>query len=133
MDPNVLVSAWIPPHGFPRRILDAADEERFETVVSEKLLGELSDVLMRRYGPPDPAEVTSGARAGWASASRWRTTPSASCPTTPRTTTWWRCRASGADYLVSGDLHLVGTSLGEGAVPVLTPRQFSELLESGSR
>lgn len=61
LDPNVLVSAWVSPHGFPRRILDAADAELFEMVVSERLLGELSDVLsrerLRRYGPIERAEA----------------------------------------------------------------------------
>ncbi len=42
-------------------------------------------------------------------------------------------QASGADYLVSGDPHLVRASLGKGGAAVLTPRQFSELLESGDR
>ena len=61
VDPNVLVSAWISPHGFPRRILDAADAGDFEMVVSQQLLAELADVLsrerMRRYGPIELAQA----------------------------------------------------------------------------
>lgn len=40
-------------------------------------------------------------------------------------------RASGADYLVSGGPHL-DRAKGNLPVTVLTPRQFSELLESES-
>ncbi|MBA2345547.1 MAG: putative toxin-antitoxin system toxin component, PIN family [Rubrobacter sp.] len=47
VDPNVLVSARISNQGYPARIARAADAERFELIVSERLLGELEDVLMR--------------------------------------------------------------------------------------
>lgn len=141
VDPNVLVSAWISPYGFPRRILDAADEERFETVVSEKLLGELSDVLMRRrirrrmrrYGPPDLAEahVRRAGRVGVRV--EVEDDPERIVPDDPKddylvALSRLRCRLPGLGRPASG-----GTSPGEGAVPVLAPRQFSELLKSGSR
>ena len=37
-------------------------------------------------------------------------------------------RATGADYLISGDRHLL--ALADPVAPVLTPRQFCELLGS---
>ena len=141
VDPNVLVSAWVSPHGFPRRILDAADEGRFEMVVSQKLLGELSDVLsrqrMRRYGPPDLAEahVRRAERAGtWVEVDE---EPERLVPEDPKDDYLVALAlASDADYIVSGDPHLVspsaGTSLDQVTARVLTPRQFSELLESGN-
>lgn len=54
VDPNVLVSALISPNGVPARILTASEEGRFRLVVSERLVVELRDVLVRpkfhRYG-----------------------------------------------------------------------------------
>lgn len=138
VDPNVLVSAWISPHGFPRRILDAADAARFEMVVSQQLLAELADVLsrerLRRYGPLERAQahVRRAMRAGVHV--EVEGDPERIVPEDPKDDYLVAlARASSADYLVSGDPHLAGTSLGEGTVPVLTPRQFSELLESSGR
>lgn len=47
VDPNVLISSRISDLGHPTRITRAADEGRFELVLSDRLLGELSEVLMR--------------------------------------------------------------------------------------
>ena len=47
LDPNVLISALISPQGPSAEVLDAWVRERFELVVSEKLLAELDDVLDR--------------------------------------------------------------------------------------
>lgn len=134
VDPNVLVSVWISPHGFPRRILDAADAGRFEMVVSRRLLEELSDVLMRerlrRYGPIERARahIRRARRAGIHVEVEGE--PERLVPGAPKDDYLVAlARASGADYLVSGDPHLAQTPPGEEAVPVLTPRQFSELLE----
>lgn len=138
LDPNVLVSAWVSPHGFPRRILDAADAELFEMVVSERLLGELSDVLsrerLRRYGPIERAEahVRRATRIGLHV--EVESEPDRVVPEDPKDDYLVALAlASGADCLVSGDPHLLGAFLDEVAVRVLTPRQFSEQLESPER
>jgi predicted nucleic acid-binding protein len=47
VDPNVFISAQISSLGHPARIARAVDEGIFELVVSERLLSELHDVLMR--------------------------------------------------------------------------------------
>ena len=47
VDPNVFISAQISSLGHPARIAQAADKGIFELVVSERLLSELHDVLMR--------------------------------------------------------------------------------------
>jgi putative PIN family toxin of toxin-antitoxin system len=47
VDPTVFISAQISSLGHPARIAQAADKGIFELVVSERLLSELHDVLMR--------------------------------------------------------------------------------------
>jgi putative PIN family toxin of toxin-antitoxin system len=138
IDPNVLVSAWISPHGFPRRILDSADAGSFEMVVSQRLLAELASVLsrerLRRYGPIERAQahVRRAMRVGVHVEIEGE--PERVVPDDPKDDYLVAlARVSGADYLVSGDPHLLEAALGESAVPVLTPRQFNELLESGDR
>ena len=60
VDPNVLISSRISDLGHPARITRAADEGRFEMVLSDRLLGELSEVLMRprfrRYATEEEGE-----------------------------------------------------------------------------
>lgn len=57
VDPNVFISAQISSLGHPARIARAVDRGVFELVVSERLLSELHDVLMRpRFGRPIEGE-----------------------------------------------------------------------------
>jgi putative PIN family toxin of toxin-antitoxin system len=132
LDPNVLVSAAISPAGPPRRIIGAWVDERFELVASTALLEELADVLarpkFRRFistelaaefvnglaqdadmvdDPPDPAAVSADPDDDYLIA---------------------LARAANADCLVSGDRHLL--DLADPDPPVLTPRQFLDLLDA---
>jgi len=121
VDPNVLISSRISDLGHPARIARAADGGRFELILSERLLGELSDVLMRprfrRYATEEEVEDVEAERL---------------VPNDPKDDYLVALtRASGADYLVSGDPHLAGAK-DKVPVSVLTPRQFGELLESES-
>ncbi len=137
VDPNVLVSARISDLGHPARIARAADERRFELVVSERLLGELSHVLMRerfrRYATIEEVEdFLVGLRQKGLFFDEGE--PERTVPDDPKDDYLAAlARVSGADYLVSGDSHLMGTLSGGETVPVLTPRQFGELLEGGDR
>lgn len=132
MDPNVFISARIFDLGHPARITRAADEGRFELVLSERLLEELSDVLMRprfrRYATEEEVEdLLFGLRQTGTffedvEAER-------SVPDDPKDDYLVALAyAANADYLVSGDPHLAGAKNTAPAV-VLTPRQFSELLK----
>lgn len=138
VDPNVLVSAWISPHGFPRLILDAADEGRFEMVVSEKLLLELSDVLSRprllKRGPAHSARAHVRRAAHVGTYFDAMDEPERVVPDDPKDDYLVALtRASGADYLVSGDPHLTGLA-DKGIISVLTPRQFAGLIsQSGDQ
>ncbi|MGZ6564205.1 MAG: putative toxin-antitoxin system toxin component, PIN family [Solirubrobacteraceae bacterium] len=130
IDPNVLVSAAISPAGQPRQILTAWTNERFELIASPAVLDELADVLARpkleRFittaiavafidglaadaiivaDPPDPPSVSPDPDDDYLIA---------------------LARAARADYIVSGDRHLL--DLTDPDPPVRTPRQFLQLL-----
>jgi predicted nucleic acid-binding protein len=47
VDTNVWVSAFLTPHGYPAKVYQAAHDERFYPLISEPLLDELADVLIR--------------------------------------------------------------------------------------
>ncbi|MBA2714330.1 MAG: putative toxin-antitoxin system toxin component, PIN family [Rubrobacteraceae bacterium] len=133
VDPNVFISAQISSLGHPARIARAADKGIFELVVSERLLLELHDVLMRpRFRRhmtesevenlvEDLREKGIGAEEGEIG----RVVPGD--PEDDYLVAL--ARVSGADYLVSGDPHLTAASLDTATVTVLTPRRFSEMLE----
>jgi putative PIN family toxin of toxin-antitoxin system len=93
VDPNVLISSRISDLGHPARIARAADEGRFELILSERLLGELSEVLMRprfrRYATEEEVEdLLFGLREKGIFSKTSR--PNDWSPMTPRMTIWWR-------------------------------------------
>ena len=130
LDANVLVSAVISQAGPPREIVMAWVDERFELVASPALLDELSDVLAR---PRLRRWVSLAVAAEFVDGLAQDAVLVADPPPQPGLTAdpdddylIVLARAAGADYLVSGDRHLL--DLEEPDPPVLTPRQFHELL-----
>lgn len=134
VDPNVFISAEISSLGYPARIARAAGEGVFQLMVSDRLLSELHGVLMRprfrRYLTEGEAEelIANLRKIGTSAeeANIGRVVPG----DTEDDYLVALAYSSGADYLVSGDPHLAEVE-GEVAVPMLTPRQFGELLERG--
>jgi uncharacterized protein len=137
VDPNVFISAQISSLGHPARMARAADEGIFELVVSEWLLSELHDVLMRprfrRYMTEREVETLvedlreKGINAEEGEIRRM-------VPDDPKDDYLVAlARVSEAGYLVSGDPHLTAASLDAATVTVLTPRRFSEMLEESGR
>ena len=137
VDPNVFISAQISSLGYPARIARAADEGIFELVVSERLLSELHDVLMRpRFRRhmterevenlvEDLREMDINAEEGEIRRL---------VPGDPKDDYLVAlARVSGAGYLVSGDPHLTAASLDAATVTVLTPRRFSKMLKEFDR
>ena len=135
VDPNVFVSAPISTSGPPARIARAADSGVFEVVVSDVLLSELRDVLLRprfrRYMTEGEVEaLVTDLREKGIGATEGEI--ERAVPDDPKDDYLVAlARASEADYLVSGDPHLAGM---ESKVPVtvLNPRQFIEILETKS-
>jgi putative PIN family toxin of toxin-antitoxin system len=132
LDANVLVSALISAAGPPREIVRAWTDERIELVVSATLLDELKDVLTRsRFRRWVSAEVAAEFITGLAQdALLIDDAPSQQLVLADPDDDYLvaLARAAAADYLISGDRHLL--ALADPVPPVLTPRQFCELLGS---
>jgi putative PIN family toxin of toxin-antitoxin system len=133
VDANVLVSAVISSAGAPRAVLTAWTQERFELVASPALLEELRDVLAR---PKLRRWVGVQAAADYLAGLGHDVLLIADPPPIPGLTPdpdddylVALARAAAADYLVSGDRHLL--ELTDPDPPVLTPREFLALLEDG--
>lgn len=130
LDPNVLVSAAISTAGPPRQIVGAWVDGRFELIASPALLGELRDVLAR---PKFRRWISTATAAdfigGLADDALVVEDPPALAGLSPDPDDDYLialARAANADYLVSGDRHLL--DLADPDPPVLTPREFLELL-----
>lgn len=132
LDPNVLVSAAISSAGPPRQMVGAWVEGRFELIASRALLDELSDVLARpKFRRWISAAVAREFVDGLADDALLVDDPPARPAVSPDPDDDYLialARAAQADYLVSGDRHLL--DLEDPDPPVLTPAQFLELLDS---
>ncbi len=129
-DVGVVISGLLSAAGPPGRLLDRWRDGEFDLIVSPRWLAELARVLERpkiaRYlVAGDAAELLSAIRIQ----AEWMDDPPAETGLTPDPADDYLvslARATGADYLVSGDAHLTG--LVDPSPPVLTPREFEELL-----
>lgn len=132
LDPNVLVSAAISPAGPPRQILTAWSKERFELIVSPSVLDELADVLARPKFRRCITTATAVSFVDGLAADAIIVTdplePPSVSPDPDDDYLFALARAAGADYLVSGDRHLL--DLTDPDPPVRTPRQFLDQLDT---
>ncbi len=126
IDPNVLISARLSPHGTPARLLAAWTDGRFELVISPALLAELSGVLQR---PKFSRWLTPSEAHGFVQTLRTGATLVNDPPARPGVTPdpgddylVTLARAADADWLISGDAHL--TALVDPEPPVLNPAAF---------
>jgi putative PIN family toxin of toxin-antitoxin system len=130
LDANVLVSAAISTAGPPREIVGAWIDARFELVASPALLAELRDVLARpKFRRWISAGVAREFVDGLAEDALIVDDPPAVeglSPDPDDDYLFALARAANADYLVSGDRHLL--DLADPDPPVLTPRQLLDLL-----
>lgn len=131
LDPGVLVSALLVAEGPPGWILDRWREGELELVVSDTLLAELEDVLLRprlasRVDERDARAYVAGIRRAALVLDDPPTEPGLT-PDPGDDYLVALARAAGADLIVSGDAHL--TELADATPPVLTPRAFVDMLE----
>ena len=131
LDPNVVISGLISGEGTPARVLKRWQEGHFQVITSPFLLEELHPALdypkLRRLIRPDDAE----AALDWLGANA-----TAADDVEPAVSI--RSADPGDDYLialaqhekaalVSGDKHLLELA---GRIPVYSPREFLDLVES---
>ena len=126
----MLVSAVISTAGPPREIVTAWVDGRFELIANPALLEELRDVLdrprFRRWVSIATAtEFIHGLAEDAVIADDQPAQPGLS-PDPDDDYLIALARAAQADYLVSGDRHLL--DLDDLVPPVLTPREFLDLL-----
>jgi putative PIN family toxin of toxin-antitoxin system len=130
LDSNVLISARLQPLGPSGLVLRAWTEEAFELVVSPQLLEELRGVLgrirFRRWIPLD--EVDAFVAGIGVDATLLDDLPFETGLTPDPDDDYLvaLARSADADYLVSGDRHLL--DLSDPRPPVVSPRTFLELL-----
>lgn len=130
LDPNVLVSAVISTAGPPRDIVIAWIDGRFDLVASPALIDELRGVLARPRFRRWVSEATATEfTEGIADDALTIDDPPPLAGLSPDPDDDYLialARAANADYLVSGDRHLL--DLADQLPPVLTPRAFIDLI-----
>ncbi len=133
LDANVVVSGVLSENGVPGRILKVWKAERFHLVISAAILDELRRVLsypkIRRHHGWSQAEILEFvediASLAILVPGQHRLKVMADDRSDDR---YLECAIEGgADYIVSGDRHLVGLGQYEG-IEILPPRGFLDLL-----
>lgn len=134
LDTNVVISRYISPHSAPARIFDLWEERRFDVLVSEAILIEYEDVFLR---PSIQRRTGMGANevghiiVNIADLAIWvQTVPLVMAVSLdPDDDVFLECAVAGdADYVVSGDKHLLQLDVFEG-IPIVTPSNFVHMLE----
>ncbi len=133
LDVNVLVSAVISAKGSPARIMELWEEERFEVVISLEIIGELGKVIrypkiQEKYHLPEQyVEQFLGLINNQAIVVKpvRKITQIKSDPTD---NSYLECTiAGGAEYIISGDQHLLRLVEYQG-IPILSPAEFLTVL-----
>ena len=138
IDTNVVISAFLSARGAPAQLFQEFKRETFDLFVSEAILAEYQRVLAyprvqaRHQLTPEEIEET---------VDDIRITAFVVEPTMQLTVVqedpdddkFVECAvAGGADYIVSGDQHLLNLQSYQN-IPIVTPREFLDILEAESR
>ena len=131
LDPNVLIAAVLAPNGPPADCLRAHADGRFELIVSETLLAELTAVLarekFRRYLSPAQAErLVAALRRDAILCAEPGEEPPIRSPDPKDDYLLSLAHTEHAQVLVTGDAHLLG--LRSPPLRIVTPRDFLALL-----
>jgi putative PIN family toxin of toxin-antitoxin system len=134
LDTNVVVSRFISPAGVPGQLIDHWSRGDFDLLVSAPILVEYQQALtyahVRKLHGYTNLEI-----AGWLGQVREESIKIVSTETLrvvsadPKDDKFIECAvAGGADYIVSGDKHLLGLGKYEG-IRILSPADFLRVLE----
>lgn len=138
LDCNVVVSGLIRADRPPAKVLHALIQGDFDPVLSPLILQEyrrvLRDPKVRRYIPLSPDGIEA-LLAGLALAAFWVEDQSVQAPIViedPSDDIYLLAASdAGADYVVSGDRHLLALRRHED-IPIVTPRDFLQILRGAS-
>jgi putative PIN family toxin of toxin-antitoxin system len=131
-DKNIFISAYL-RGGNPLRVLQAAHVGRIRMLTTEAILSELTEVLMRPKFQPDfegrGVRIEDEIAALRTIMILITPTPIPTQATVdPEDQQFLECAVAGkADYIVSGDRHLLDLTTYQN-IPILTPAQFLALL-----
>ncbi|MBA2273467.1 MAG: putative toxin-antitoxin system toxin component, PIN family [Actinobacteria bacterium] len=126
LDTNVLVSAFL-YGGVPREILLPVAVGGYELITSVALVAELQDVLLQKFGVP-PTVVAAFRSELESSATIVQPAKRPELLDDPLDDEVLAvAAAASAQFIVSGDRHLLAVGSHEGA-SIFTPRQFSDWL-----
>ena len=137
LDTNVLVSAQLNPRGTPAEIVAAWREGRFDLVTTAALIEEFRGTmdeprLMRRVAAPERIAGAIDALTAAALRDEPVTTLHVIVDDPDDNRVLEAAVAGEADYIVSGDRHLL--ALGEyEVIPIVRPAQFLALLAAEER
>lgn len=134
IDTNVVVSAAISAGGSPRRIVNSALRGFFVALTSDPLLTEFEDVATRAHAIGKyPGLLKQSSRIGQFLSGRSVGNPPRLDQTVvrehPADDRVLECAVAGkADYIVSGDRHLLALQEFQG-IPIVNPREFLRILQ----
>jgi len=133
LDANVFVSALLSPRGFSSKILAAWHAERFHLVISPAILEEISrayhypKIALRHRWPEERIALFIEDLAHLAILTPSERTPNVIAED-PSDNRYLECAVEGgAEYIVSGDQHLLQLATYQG-IKILTPREFLAVL-----
>ncbi|MBI2865470.1 MAG: putative toxin-antitoxin system toxin component, PIN family, partial [Chloroflexi bacterium] len=132
---NVLVSRFLSPRGSPARILEQWERQSFDLVVSEALLEEYRRALLyprvaahHGLSPEEVAGVIDGVRQAALIVNPGRRIDAVARD--PADNRILECAVAGeAEYVVSGDAHLLDIGEFEG-IQILPPKAFLAVLDA---
>jgi len=134
VDTNVLVSGTLVAQGASAKILRAVRNQEVALLTSRRLIVEYADVIHRRHITKNYPRVSENAEEliNFLSANAELVEDDANLkglvPADPKDDMVVACAIVGkADYIVSGDPHLIELGQVQG-IPILTPVQFVEKL-----
>jgi putative PIN family toxin of toxin-antitoxin system len=134
LDANVVVSGIITPEGTPGQILRAALESQFHLVLSSSILEEIERVLRyphiakRHAWPQEKIRLFIQELRNTAVLTPGDLVMDV-ITADPSDNKYLACALEGrADYIVSGDDHLLALRRFQDVIPILTPREFLAIL-----
>jgi putative PIN family toxin of toxin-antitoxin system len=135
LDTNIFVSALIGRAGPSAQILDHWVEGRFDLYISDTILSEIEEArrrpaIVRRFRRSEEWIIQFLATLREAAPVVEPVPVEAIPEDPPDNLILGTAIAARADYLVSGNDHLLALGRFEG-VPIVTPRRFLEILEAG--